>query len=140
MKVKGKTHAEIGKAVDRCRDTVGRILKTEEARDILQACHAEIVRKAPAAVRNIIQAVDGFDEAYKAGDKVKTGISWDATKLVTSIPGLTPTSTPSIIHQTFINQQTNILDPMISNLIARHLSDVVDITPSINIEEGVVDG
>jgi len=120
------TMVEIGKEVGRCRETVGRLLKTDEAREILRACHSRIVEKAPRAVDNIMKAVDGFDAAYDEGNKVKAGISWEATKMITQIPGLSPSPQTSVVHQTFINQQANILDPGISDLIAKHLGTFKD--------------
>ena len=127
MRASGKTMREIGEKIDRSIKQVVRILKTDEARDIMKACHSRIISAAPKAVDNILEAVDDFQEAYKEGNKVRAGISWEATKLVTQIPGLSPTAQPSIVHQTFINKTTNVIDPMIVELMKRHLSGVVDI-------------
>ena len=133
------TMEEIGKEVGRCRDTVGRILKTDEAQEIMAACHSKIIEKAPKAVDNILKAVDNFDAAYDGGDKVQASISWEATKLVTQIPGLTPSSQTSIVHQTFINKQLNMIDPTIAELIAKHLGafkEAIDVpSDSVKIEE-----
>jgi hypothetical protein len=85
-----------------------------------------IVNKASDAVANIETAVDGFKSAFKSGDKVQAGISWDATKLVTQVLGLSPTAQQSIVHQTYIHSQTNMIDPVIAELMNRHLSPVID--------------
>ena len=137
LKAQGKSGSQIAKAVDRCPDTVSRILKTEEAQEILKLCHSRLIQKSARAIENIEHAVEDFQEAYDAGNKTKAGIAWDATKMVTQITGLSQEK-PSTVHQTFINSQTNIIDPMIAELISKHLGSVIDIEPitSIPIEIG----
>jgi hypothetical protein len=126
LKAKGIAQVDIAKTVDRHPRTISRMLKTDEAREILKACHMRIVEKAPKAVENITVAVDGFQAAFKQGDKVQAGISWEASKLVTQILGLSPTAQQSIVHQTYINSQTNLIDPVIAELMKKHLAPVID--------------
>jgi hypothetical protein len=137
LRAGGLSNTDIAKKIDRCRDTVGRMLKTDEAREIMEACHNAMVMKAPKAIENIDTAVEGFQDAYKRGDKVQLGISWEATKTVTQSLGLSPTAQTSIVHQTFINKQTNLIDPVIAELMKKHLEPVID---AEIIEDGVSSG
>jgi hypothetical protein len=131
MRAAGASYREVGKAINRGRHAASALLKTDAAIEIMQACHAELIRSVPKAVGNIVVAVDDFTKAYSEGNKVRAGIAWEATKLVTQIPGLTPSNQTSIVHQTFINNQTNVLDPTIAALIKEHLSGYIN---SIEIE------
>jgi hypothetical protein len=137
LRAQGRSVQDIAKRINRCRDTTYRILKTDEAREIMQRCHSAIMDKAPKAVDNILGAVDDFADAYAEGNKVRAGIAWEATKLVTQIPGITPAAQVSIVHQTFINQQNNILDPTISSLIDKYLGSVLSLEDPNIIEAEV---
>lgn len=131
--LKGRTVKDITKA---CKEqgvicspsTVYQVMNKDEVQKIIKRAYYRMASSVPKAVDNIVKAADAFDVKQESEDKK---ISWEANKLIAQSHGLLPTSTQSVVHQTYIQHQTNtVIPPVIAELAAKHFGGMINITPN----------
>lgn len=104
-------------------DTVREILSRENVQKIIEEQHSRLIAVLPKATDNIINAVNSFDKKQDLEDKK---ISWEATKRVSESAG-TLSANQSVVHQTFIQQQNNVvIPPVIAKLMEKHFGGIID--------------
>lgn len=105
---------------------------------MIKECYERLASVVPDATDRIIKAAGQFS-TDQAGDDKK--ISWEANKLIAQAHGLLPAASQSIVHQTYIqNQTTNVIPPVIDALLTKHfggmIGEVIDGEEAIAEESG----
>jgi hypothetical protein len=132
MKVKGKKNPEIAKTFGLTVKGLDKVLSREEVREILNRSYNKIVSEIEAVTDRVILVAKQLDKKVINPDDKK--MSWDANKLILQSHGLLPTQHQSLVHQTFINRQTNIIPPFISELAKKHFGEIIDIGAEDEVE------
>jgi hypothetical protein len=132
-RVAGKGITEIGKKVGLTSGGVSKVLNRDDIRRMLEREYLKMASAVPVATENIINAAESFGTDQEPDDKK---ISWEANKLIAQAHGIIPTSSQSVVHQTFINNQVNqVIPPVIAELAAKHFGGLVNMT-SVKVLEG----
>lgn len=125
-RVAGKSVSEIAKGVGLTVGGVSKVLNRDDIRKMLEREYLRLANAVPEVTENIINSAKSFSKEQESDDKK---ISWEANKLIAQAHGLLPTSSQSVVHQTFINNQVNqIIPPVIAELAAKHFGGMVNMT------------
>jgi DNA-directed RNA polymerase specialized sigma24 family protein len=120
----GKTDSEIAKGVGLTVSGVRKVRNRDDIRKMLEKEYLKMASAVPVATEKIINAAQEFSKDQESEDKK---ISWEANKLIAQAHGLLPTSSQSVVHQTYINNQVNtIIPPVIAELAAKHFVGLVN--------------
>lgn len=107
-----------------CASQVHNILKKDEIKAMLEKEYCRLATAVPKVTQNIINAANDFSKEQESDDKK---ISWEANKLIAQAHGMLPTSSQSIVHQTYIQNQVNtIIPPVIAELAAKHFGGFIN--------------
>jgi hypothetical protein len=130
-KLNGLEPSEISKDVSRrlkkkvSTKEVNKILSKKEVNEIIDAQYSKMVKALPVATENIIYAASTFRK--KGLDSDDKRIAWDATKEIAKSFGTISANTQSVVHQTFIEHQNNvIIPPIIADLMKKHYGGIID--------------
>ena len=123
-RVAGKKVSEIAREVGLTPAGVSKVLNRDDIRKMLEREYLKLANAVPEVTEKIIGAASEFSKDQESDDKK---ISWEANKLIAQAHGLLPTSSQSVVHQTFINNQVNqIIPPVIAELAAKHFGGFVN--------------
>ena len=128
--LKGKSKREIAKVCEeegvKCHyNTVQQVMNNDDVQKVLKKSYYRMAGAVTKSVDNIIKAADAFDKKQMSEDKK---ISWEANKLIAQAHGLLPSNTQSIVHQTYIaNQTNNVIPPIIAELAAKHFGGMIKV-------------
>lgn len=128
--LKGKSKREIAKVCEeegvKCHyNTVQQVMNNDDVQKVLKKSYYRMAGAVTTSVNNIIKAANAFDKKQETDDKK---ISWEANKLIAQAHGLLPTNTQSIVHQTYIaNQTNNVIPPIIAELAAKHFGGMIKV-------------
>jgi hypothetical protein len=131
--LEGKSDSEIAKGVGLTVSGVRKVRNRDDIRKMLEREYLKMANAVPAVTDKIIGAAESFSKEQESDDKK---ISWEANKLIAQAHGIIPTSSQSVVHQTFINNQVNqVIPPVIAELAAKHFGGLVNMT-SVKALEG----
>jgi hypothetical protein len=131
--LEGKSDSEIAKGVGLTVSGVRKVRNRDDIRKMLEREYLKMANAVPAVTDKIIGAAESFSKEQESDDKK---ISWEANKLIAQAHGLLPTSSQSVVHQTFINNQVNqVIPAVIAELAAKHFGGLVNMT-SVKALEG----
>ena len=104
--------------------TVNRVLKRDDVKALIDLEYLRMAAVVPSATDNVIAAALSLTSDLPLDDTEKK-IAWEANKLIMQAHGLLPSNHISIVHQTYIaNQTTNLIPPFIAELAKRHFGAV----------------
>jgi transcriptional regulator len=131
---KGDNQKSIAKEFDLSQQHISYISQKDHIREIVERAHERLINSTLSkAVENLDYLVDGYKTT---GDKQEKEHGYKATEKVLEAAGLLSSHAQSIVHQTYIAQQTNITNPLIDELINKHFGGKVLAKPVWEIEEG----
>jgi hypothetical protein len=135
-RLNGMSNKEIAKKHGLSASRVEKVLSKEEVVAMLDRAYLKMATAVPEVTNNIIEAALDFRKKRDADGEERTSedkkISWEANKLIAQAHGMLPTSSQSVVHNTFINQQTNnVIPPVIAELAAKHFGGFVNIPKQI---------
>lgn len=105
------------------------VLKKEEISKMLEREYCKIASSVPRVTDNIINAATSFSKDQQRDDKQ---ISWEANKLIAQAHGIIPTANQSVVHQTYIQHQTNNIVPqVIADLAAKYFGEAINVPSRI---------
>lgn len=131
--VDGATNAQISREFDISSGRVSQILNREDIKDIVDRAHARLVSHTlPTAVENIHHAVLQYQTTK---DKTEKDHGFRASEKVLESAGLLAGNSTSIVHQTYIETQTNVMSPVIEKLLQKHFQGFILDKPVWEIEE-----
>ena len=120
--------------------TDDKLEKARTLREQIQKASQEAVRKM--AERDVQAAYENYSSAIKnyrsTGDKVEKEHGFRASRDVLTAMGILPANTQSISIQNITNKQTNIISPVVMEMIQKHLrlKPPEEVEDAIQIEEG----
>jgi len=125
-KLEGKTATAIGRELDMNPGTVKAILKREDVQKILNDACTAIAAEIPKTVKRHIRLANMLEKDYL--NKEYLTVAYDANKTMLQSTGVLASAAQSIVHQTFIQQQTNnIIPPVIAQLLQKHYGNTIDV-------------
>lgn len=114
----GATQREIASEFNITQQEVSHITRKPAMQDIIRRAHERFITNTlDVAVENIDYVVKGYKGT---DDKQLRDHGYDASKKVLEAAGLLSSHAQSIVHQTYIAQQTNVMNPLINDLINKH--------------------
>jgi predicted XRE-type DNA-binding protein len=129
----GIPQREIAKEFGVSQQYVSVVNNKDEARDIINSAHQRLVTKT------LSKAVDNLDYAVQSYRKTKSkqlkDHGYKASEKVLESMGLLTSHAQSIVHQTYIQQQTNVINPIINELINKHFEGFALDKPVWEIED-----
>ncbi len=136
--IEGKSHPTIAKEISKITgkeikpQTVMRILQKDEIKAVLEKAYCKLAAAVPKVTDNIIDAAESFTPGTDEDNK----IAWEANKLIAQAHGLVPTAQQSIVHQTYIQNQTNnLIPPVIAELAMKHFGGMINLNNIIEMKE-----
>jgi len=136
--IEGKSHPTIAKEISKITgkeikpQTVMRILQKDEIKAVLEKAYCKLAGAVPKVTDNIIEAAESFTPGVDENNK----IAWEANKLIAQAHGLVPTAQQSIVHQTYIQNQTNnLIPPVIAELAKKHFGGMINLNNIIEMKE-----
>lgn len=125
-RVAGKTLAEIGGGFGLKPISVQKVLERDEVKALIEKQYLKLAAMLPEVTDRIIKVSQKLDDSdIEREDK---SMSWEANKLIAQSHGLLPSANQSVVHQTFIGQQNNVVvPPIIAELMAKHFGGIIDI-------------
>jgi hypothetical protein len=134
--LEGKTQREIGQEFDISQPSVSLIKNRPDMKEIINRGHERLIRSSLTyAVDNMDYLVQGYK---KTKDKQEKDHGYKATEKVLESAGLLSSHAQSYVHQTYINQQTNVTNPIIDELISKHLGKMALEKPVWELEDAEV--
>lgn len=136
--LEGKSNVQISQEMAKtgCKispESVSKILRKDEIKQMIEEQYAIIASTLPKATKNIINAVNSFSTDQHKDDKQ---ISWEASKLVAQAHGVLPSAQTSIVHQTYIQNQTNnVIPAVIAELAQKHFGGLINLQSSLDNQE-----
>lgn len=126
-KLQGKSIPKITKEISKefkpiSKSRIITLLNGDDMKKMLEEESLKLASAVPDVTSNIVNAATSFNSDLSPEDKK---ISWEANKLIAQAHGLLPTSSQSIVHQTYINQTNNIIPPVIAELMKKHFGNMV---------------
>ena len=116
LHLQGKTLRDIGKMVNRDKDTIARRLQKKQVRELIEYGSKREVMRIPAACDTLDRLLHSKDEAIQlkvAENTLKSG-------------GISTPHAPIYIQQVQVNQQIQILQPHVQALLTDHFAQVID--------------
>ena len=133
--VEGVAQRKIAKEVGLTQQAVSYIANKDNVREIVERAHSKLINSTlSTAVANIDFAVNSYQ---KTKDSQLKEHGYKASEKVLEAAGLLSSHAQSIVHQTYINQQTNVMNPVINDLISKHFEGYV--LPKPVWEEDVIE-
>lgn len=133
----GATQDEISREFNITQQEVSHIVRKPAMQDIIRRAHERFITNTlNDAVENIDYVVKGYKSSK---DKQLRDHGYDASKKVLEAAGLLSSHAQSVVHQTYIAQQTNVTNPIIDELITKHLSGYALEKPVWELESPPID-
>ena len=116
LHLEGKTLREIGKMVNRDKDTIARRLKKEQIRELIVYGSKREAMRIPAACDVLDGLLNSVDEAIKL--KVAEGTLKNV--------GISTPHAPVFIQQIFQDNRVQILSPHVQQLLTDHFIQTIE--------------
>lgn len=138
--VAGKTCEQIGKEVGCAKSTVHKVQHNPDVKTKIQKIYNKLVGESlDLAASNIAYAIKHYqdrklqDVKDNQGNVKKVWIldeqlrdhGFKASQKLLESAGLLTSHQVSIVHQTFVNQQNNVVSPVINDLISKYFGGVL---------------
>lgn len=134
----GATQTAVAKEFGLSQPMVSVISSRDDIKDIINRAHERIITSTlTKAVDNIDHLVTGYKTTK---DKQEKDHGYKATEKVLEAAGLLSSHSQSIVHQTYINQQTNVMNPIINELITKHLDGYALSKPVWEVDDAPKEG
>ena len=132
----GVPQKDIAREFNISQQEVSYIARKPAMQDIIRRAHERLITNT---LNDAVENIDHVVKSYKTSkDKQLRDHGYDASKKVLEAAGLLSSHAQSVVHQTYIAQQTNVTNPLIDELISKHLEgyalakpayEITDITP-----------
>ena len=133
----GVPQREIAAEAGVSQQYVSCLKRRDDIKVIIEKAHEKLIKSSlGASVENIDHVVKNYRTTTDEAEKEH---GFKASVKVLEAAGLLSSHSQSVVHQTYINQQTNVTNPVIDALISKHLAGFALDRPVWEIEAEAVE-